>query len=71
MSKYTRKTEPETDYVLTAWRGMKRYQCRLCQFDTLEEHKFVDHFARAHPPLEVIDGFVEADPPTGESVVED
>lgn len=38
------------------WRGHTLYQCRLCPFDTLEEAKFIEHFARTHPPLEIIDG---------------
>lgn len=38
------------------WKGEKQYRCRLCPFDTLDEAVFVDHFARVHAPLRVIDG---------------
>lgn len=42
--------------AINKWRGQKRYACRLCAFDTLEEAKFIEHFAKAHAPFRVIEG---------------
>lgn len=44
------------------WAGEPLYKCRLCPFDTLEEQKFIEHFARTHPPLEIIDGDLAPEP---------
>lgn len=48
--------------IVGAWKGVPVYRCRLCPFDTLERQTFIDHFARAHPPLEVIEGYDEPEP---------
>ena len=50
MSKTDEKPEIGT------WKGQKQYRCRLCPFDTLDEAVFVDHFAKVHAPVRVIDG---------------
>ncbi len=42
--------------IMHKWEKRKLYQCRLCDFNTLEEEKFIDHFGRMHPPLQIIDG---------------
>jgi hypothetical protein len=42
--------------IVGEWARQKQYRCRLCDFDTLEEAKFVDHFRKAHPPLRIIEG---------------
>jgi hypothetical protein len=47
-------TEPTP--IRGVWAGRDVYRCRLCPFDTLEEAKFIHHFATMHPPLEIIDG---------------
>ena len=56
-----RKHDEIEGVILGSWRGVEQYRCRLCQFDTLEKEKFIDHFANMHPPLEVIEGFKEAE----------
>lgn len=56
-------TERDPTPITGTWRGHTRFQCRLCAFDTLEEGKFVDHFAQMHPPLEVLDGGLVEEPP--------
>lgn len=48
----TKDSTPE----LLKWRKHKVFRCRLCAFDSLDKEKFEDHFAKAHPPLRVIDG---------------
>lgn len=42
--------------IIGEWAKKKQYRCRLCGFDTLDEWTFNDHFMKAHPPLEIIDG---------------
>ena len=66
-----KKTEEIEGVLLGNWRGVVQYRCRLCPFDTLDRQRFIEHFAAMHPPLEVIDGFVPADPPVGETLVEE
>ncbi|MCG3176907.1 MAG: hypothetical protein MOGMAGMI_01871 [Candidatus Omnitrophica bacterium] len=67
----TPKAEEIEGVLLGSWRGMVQYRCRLCPFDTLDRQRFIEHFANVHPPLEVIDGFAPADPPVGETAVEE
>jgi t-SNARE complex subunit (syntaxin) len=31
-------------YILGTWKGLPRYQCPLCPFDTLDEATALDHF---------------------------
>ena len=42
--------------VIGKWGKHKQYRCRLCSVDSLDKAKFEDHFAKAHPPLRIIDG---------------
>lgn len=42
--------------INATWRGEKLYRCRLCAFDSTDKRRFEEHFARMHPPLEVIEG---------------
>lgn len=49
-------TDRDPTPITGDWRGETLYKCRLCQFDTLEEPKFIAHFASTHPPLEILDG---------------
>lgn len=49
-------TDRDPTPLNATWRGAPLYRCRLCSFDTMEEQKFIDHFASMHPPLEIIDG---------------
>ena len=45
------------------WHGKKLYQCRLCAFTSLDRQTFEQHFARTHPPLQIIAGGKEPDDP--------
>lgn len=35
--------------IVTDWRGMPRYACPFCPYDTMEEGKGNEHVAVAHP----------------------
>jgi hypothetical protein len=49
-------TDRDPTPLNAVWAGQTVYRCRLCDYDTLEETKFVYHFATVHPPLEILDG---------------
>ena len=56
-------TEKRTPTPITAkWHGEKIYRCRLCAFDSTDRKKFEDHFAKMHPPFQVIDGGSDTPP---------
>ena len=57
-----KKREEIEGVLLGSWKGLTAYRCSQCNYDTLEKAKFIDHYARAHPPLEVIDGFDVPEP---------
>ncbi len=38
------------------WRGHDLYRCRICGFDSFDKKTFEKHFAKEHPPVQVIDG---------------
>lgn len=46
-----KSTAPE-GAIVNAWRGLTRYQCSRCGYDTLERQKFDDHWQQAHGTLE-------------------
>ncbi|HWV23258.1 MAG TPA: hypothetical protein VNZ58_03635 [Thermomicrobiales bacterium] len=48
--------EREPIPIMGEWRKTKVYRCRLCAFDSTDRAKFEDHFAKAHPPLQILDG---------------
>ena len=48
--------EREPIPIMGEWRKTKVYRCRLCAFDSTDRAKFEDHFAKAHPPLQIFDG---------------
>ena len=50
------KYEEIEGVIVGSWRGVEKYSCRICAYDTLEKAKFIYHFSNMHPPLEVIDG---------------
>ena len=48
--------------IVGKWRKQKHYRCRLCSFDTLSKKVFEDHFAKTHPPLQVMAGGKQQEP---------
>lgn len=53
----TEKNDIRSPTPLNAkWNGQKLYRCRLCSFDSFDRKAFEKHFAKTHPPLQIIDG---------------
>lgn len=40
--------EIEEYYTVGTWKGMPRYMCRLCPFDTLRENVIKEHVLERH-----------------------
>ena len=38
----------EKMYEVGQWRGMKKYSCKLCVFDTLDETEMLQHIKEFH-----------------------
>lgn len=55
-------TDRDPTPIHATWAGETVYRCRMCDYDTTEEQKFVYHVANVHPPLEIIDGGKADDP---------
>lgn len=50
-------------YTIGQWKGLPRYQCNVCAFDTLHEDVIIEHVTQAHmaPPVQtrVVPGIVD------------
>lgn len=53
MSAKKRAEPDDRPYDIGQWNGLPRYQCRLCQFDTLDEDAIKRHLEDRHWPRPV------------------
>ncbi len=50
VKKTDRKTDGDKYYAVGKWRGLKKYSCNLCPFDTLSETEIELHIKNVHTP---------------------